>query len=85
MTNDTEQTRRALIALHTVLVMLRARASKEQCSATMYEILDAAELMPVLIAQGPEGLGKLSSMLRDLAERFPDDVALALRRFEGED
>ena len=83
MSDEDDKMRRALEALNAILVWLRMLASEEQSSKKMFEILDAAELLPLLLLKGDRGYQRFGEMLADLAERHPRECRLALERFKG--
>lgn len=76
-----DRERRAILALNGLLVMLRHLALQEQSSRTMYGILDATELMPLLLLKGDLGYVRFEEMLVDLAARYPRECTYALQKF----
>jgi hypothetical protein len=84
MNDEHDKMHRALEALNAILVWLRMLASEEKSSRKMFEILDAAELLPLLLLKGEKGYQEFEVMVADLAERYPRECGLALQRFKGD-
>jgi hypothetical protein len=83
MGNDPERLQRAMLALNSILVMLRHAATEEGSRERIYAVLDSAELMPLLIMKGD--YKRFEEMLEALAETHPREGALALRKFRHGD
>lgn len=75
--------RRMMLTLNSLLVVLRLLATEQAGNADkMWRILDAIEVIPLLLLRGPSAWIDVELSLRDLAREFPE-CNHALERFLG--
>lgn len=72
----------AIWALNAILVAGRMLAYEKASHEDLAEVLDAAELLPILLLKDDDETDLFRGILEDLARKFPS-MHQALDRFEG--
>jgi hypothetical protein len=73
---------KCLLAINAVLVSARNMAIEDGCSERVVNLLDHAELMPILVADPNRTVEHLLDMLRQIADEFPIASQYALEKFD---
>lgn len=76
----TTDMQRCLMALNGVLAAARNMAVRNEDPQGLYRLLDAAELLPILLANPNKTEQDFLEMMKTLAEEFPEAMQLAFSK-----